>query len=243
MNAENITVITPTTGKDSLFNLMQSILMQRNSVPVTHVLLWDDKREGKFSCGMKPEDLEKYIANPLWAAAHYAINNIILKGNRINGEATGSALRAVGLMAANTDMVTFADDDIMWDELHVQSMLSVLKDNLWAFCKRRIWTALDNGQYEYLGVDNFESVGEEAKTPYKMVDNNCLMFSRVMGVSAAPLYRETKNYNDDRLFYDFLKNYAGEPGKTKQATINQVCPAKLVEFFRQNCTKEPVVTA
>ena len=38
-----ITVITPTTGKWSLFHLMQS--MDKQTIPWTHVLLWDDKRE------------------------------------------------------------------------------------------------------------------------------------------------------------------------------------------------------
>ena len=105
-----------------------------------------------------------------------------------------------------------------------------------AFCKRKIWTKLPNGQYEFLGIDEFESVGEAAKTPYKMVDNNCMMFSRRLGSSAAVLYRETVAYNDDRLMYDFLKTYGGNPGQTNNATVNQICPERLVNFFKQHCT-------
>jgi hypothetical protein len=114
-------------------------------------------------------------------------------------------------------------------------MVEAIENKNWAFCKRKIWTTLPNGQFEYLGIDEFESVGESAKTPYKMVDNNCMIFRRRFGVSAACLYRETKEYNDDRLMYAFLKKYAGGPGKTNEASINQVCPKKLENMFRTHC--------
>jgi hypothetical protein len=70
-----------------------------------------------------------------------------------------------------------------------------------------------------------------------MVDNNCMIFKRRFGTSAAVLYRETREYNDDRLMYAFLKKHAGEAGKTNAATINQVCPESLVDFFRNGCVK------
>ena len=71
-----------------------------------------------------------------------------------------------------------------------------------------------------------------------MVDNNCMIFKRKYGVSAACLYRNTEDYNDDRLMYNFLKQYAGVPAINIKASVNQVCPERLVEFFRTNCTKE-----
>ncbi len=220
-----ISIITPTTGKESLEDLIESIKTQ--SVSVNHIVLWDKFRDGTIT----PDILLRYATN------QYSINNIVMNDNFIKGKAKGSSLRAIGLMAANTDFVTFADDDVIWEQNHLESMLSTLGDKNWVFCKRIIWAKLPNGDFEYLGVDDFESVGEEAKTPYKMVDNNCMMFKRKYGVSASPLYRETQDYNDDRLFYDFMKKYAGEPGKTLLPTINQVCPSRLTEFFRAGCTK------
>lgn len=236
INNAVVSIVTPTEGKDSLFNLIGSVISQ--GVPVNHILLWDDSRKDKFLLPddnghiMQPSDLEK---EEKYAQPSYAITNIILPGSMIQGQAKGSALRAVGLMAANTEYVTFADDDIVWEENHLISMLEAMGNKNWAFCKRKIWCRNPNG-YEYLGVDEFESVGEEAKTPYKMVDNNCMMFRRRFGSSAACLYRETLEYNDDRLMYAFLKNYAGEPAITRQATINQICPDKLINFFKVNCT-------
>lgn len=222
-----ISVITPTTGRESLLDLVKTINLQ--NVKVNHIVLWDDFRDGMVN----PEHLEHLVE---FNNENYTVNNIIIKGKFINGDAKGSSLRAIGLMAASTEFVTFADDDIMMEPNHLMSMLGTIKDKNWVFCKRKIWAKYSNSTFECLGVDNFESVGEEALTPYKMVDNNCMMFRRKFGVSASPLYRETQSYNDDRLFYDFMKKYAGEPAKTLLPTVNQVCPMKLIEFFRAGCT-------
>lgn len=235
-----VTVVTPSTGKNSLFNLIESMTKQTANVGIVHIILWDDVRHDHFAENgdmkpdMKPEDLDK---KEYWNQYKYLVNNIVLKGKRIDGIATGSALRAVGLLAANTELVTFADDDIIWEPNHLETMLDAVKGKNWAFCKRKIWTKTNEKEFELLGIDEFESVGELAKTPYKMVDNSSMIFRRRFGVSAAPLYREAQQYNDDRQFYQFLMQYAGEPGKTNLATVNQVCPDRLVEFFRQNCTK------
>lgn len=243
---QNITVITPTTGKDSLFHLIES--MTKQGVPICHILLWDNFKEGRFAFQdnertdqvvmdepviMKPSDLDKEEYEKEF---NYTVVNIDMKADMVEGVAAGSALRSIGMMAAFTDLVTFADDDIIWDDDHLIQMMESIKDKKWAYCKRKIWTTTNDGQYECLGLDEFESVGEDAKTPYKMIDNNCMMFRRRYGVSAACLYRETKEYNDDRLMYAFLKEYAGEPGQTGNATINQVCPKRLEQFFRAGCT-------
>jgi glycosyltransferase involved in cell wall biosynthesis len=225
-----LTIITPTTGRKSLFNSITSINTQ-NFDSYEHILLWDDKREDDF--------LQKGSNPHLFDINRNEISrySIVLPGCYTNKNATGSALRAIGLMAAKGDYITFMDDDIMWENNHISTMMEAIKDKNWAFCRRKIWSKISEGEYEYLGVDNFESVGEEAKTPYKMIDNSSMMFKRRFGSSAAPLYREVEEYCDDRLMYKFLMDYAGEAGKTNLATINQICPDKLIEFFTKNCTK------
>lgn len=226
-----LTIITPTTGRKCLYNAIDSISNQDISeigLYFEHILLWDNLREDEFAN-------EKRHPFEINGENRYSI---IIPGSFKNGNATGSALRSIGLMAAKGEYITFMDDDVMWEKNHISTMLAAIKEKNWAFCKRKIWTKISiDDQYEYLGVDNFESVGEEAKTPYKMVDNSSMIFKRRFGSSAAPLYRETTEYNDDRLMYEFLMKYAGEPGKTNLSTVNQVCPDKLVEFFRQNCTR------
>ena len=231
-----LTVITPTTGRNSLQNTIASIKNQKSSVPIRHLILWDNKREGDFfslDANLQTKDPRMLECDE----GTYSCNCIVIKDNCIQGKAAGSVLRSIGLMAANTEWVTFMDDDVIWDSNHVDTMLKAVEGSEWGFCKRRIWTTNEGG-YEYLGVDEFESVGEDAKTPYKMVDNNCMMFRLKYGIFAACIYRNTKNYNDDKLMYNFLMKNAGDPAKSNLATINQVCPDRLIKFFRKNCNKE-----
>jgi hypothetical protein len=68
-----------------------------------------------------------------------------------------------------------------------------------------------------------------------MADNNTMIFSRRFGSSGAVIYRETTDYNDDRMMYAFLKKHAGEPGRLEEATVNQICPEKLEKMFRRYC--------
>lgn len=232
-----ITVITPTTGKQSLFLSIESLKRQDTNKKINHIVLWDDKRDGDF---LYPDPSNLKSTDPRSIECDidgYSCRCVVLKGSYITGVAAGSALRAVGLMAANTEWVTFMDDDVMWDKDHLESMIKAVKGSEWGFSKRKIWTAEGEG-FRCLGIDEFESVGEEAKTEYKMVDNNSMVFKAKYGFSAACMYRNTTEYNDDRLMYNFLMEYGGTPAKSDEATVNQICPDKLIKFFDTNCTKE-----
>jgi hypothetical protein len=224
-----ITVITPTTGTSSLDRLIKS--MDEQDVSFVHILLWDNKREDDY---LYPD------SETLKARDPYCFNgpnrySIVIPDYTVKGTAYGSALRSIGLMAAQTEYVTFADSDVWWEDNHLKSLLDCVNGGAWAYCKRKIWA----NNIDYIGIDEFESVGDDItrKVPYEMVDNNCMIFARRLGASGAVLYRETKEYNDDRLFYKFLKQYGGVPNKTNTATVNQICPKKLELMFRQNCTK------
>jgi glycosyltransferase involved in cell wall biosynthesis len=231
MTETPITILTPTTGKDSLFKLIESL--KRQKVDYKHILLWDDKRTDSF---LYPKTSTLEINNPHMFDS-YNCYSLVVPGSFVQGTAYGSALRAIGLMLATTPYVTFADDDCWYDSNHLQNLLQAISKNdaNWAYCRRKIWA----NENECIGVDDFESVGDskDRKVPYEMVDNNCMIFKRRLGTSGAVLYRETMDYNDDRLFYDFLKQYAGVPNVTTIPTINQICPLRLEQMFRKNCTK------
>lgn len=229
-----ITVITPTTGKGTLEGLCRSLEVQ--SVPWVHILLWDDKREGDFLYPdpsshqeRKPSDLYQNNTNGL----RYSIE---IPGSMVQGGAAGSALRAIGLMAVNTPYVTFADDDVWYEPNHLKNLLEAVQGKEWAYCRRKVWSS----DSDYIGVDGFESVGDSPsrKVPYEMVDNNTMIFNRRYGASGAVLYRETQEYNDDRLMYAFLKQHAGIPGVTTEATVNQICPPRLEKMFREHCDRD-----
>jgi len=229
-----ITIITPTTGKSSLNRLFESLEAQ--SVGWVHILLWDEKREGEFLFPNADTYLVKYPKD-LECATQIGYRYCIeIPDSIVQEGAAGSALRAIGLMAANTPYVTFADDDVWYEPNHLQNLMDAVNGREWAYCRRKIWA----NENDYIGIDNFESVGDSPtrKFPYEMVDNNTMIFSRRFGSSGAILYRETTEYNDDRLMYGFLKKHAGEPGKILEATINQVCPSRLEPMFREHCDKD-----
>ena len=227
-----ITIITPTTGKESLYRLIDSLEAQ--PVSWVHILLWDEKKEGEFVFP-NSETMQVKLPRDVDGATQRGFRyGIEIPGRFVSGVAAGSALRSVGMMAASTPLVTFADDDVWFEPNHLENMLKIMQGKEWAYCRRKIW----EDKNKCIGIDDFESVGDSSsrKVPYEMVDNNTLIFSQRFGTSAAVLYRETKQYNDDRLMYAFLKKYAGEPGKSEEATVNQVCPEKLREMFKQHCT-------
>lgn len=232
MSEPLITIITPTIGV-GLKNLIYSL--ENQSVNWVHILLWDNKREGDF---LYPDPKTLKVRSPYIyngdtsSGSRYSL---VINGFMVNGVAAGSSLRAIGLMAANTEFVTFADSDVWYEKNHLSKLIKSIGDKNWGYCRRKIW----KNSNEFIGVDNFESVGNhpDRKVQYEMVDNNCMIFRRRFGTSGAVLYRETKEYNDDRLFYAFLKEHAGEPYQTKEATVNQICPLKLIQMFDNNCTK------
>jgi hypothetical protein len=216
-----ITVITPTTGKESLGRLIESIDSQSKG-RVFHLLLWDDKRDSDIN----PETFNSTCRHSIVAP----------NGSGGNQDAPGSILRAAGLILARTPWVTFADDDVWWDNNHLDEIEPLMNSCNWLSVLRRIYRPPN---CELIGIDRFESVGDDIsrKVPYEMCDGNTMAFKRQFGVGAAYLYRETIEYNDDRLLYAFLKQYAGPRGKTNQASINQICPDKLINFFLSNCDK------
>lgn len=216
-----LTAITPTTGKPSLLKLIDSIDKQ-SSNDVFHLLVWDNKREINSS---PPESFN--------SETRFSI--IAPPGSGRNIDAPGSILRSIGLMAASSEWCTFADDDVWWDDDHLSNIRTIAKGYKWGSTLRKIWSSAG----EFLGIDKFESVGDDPTrtVPYEMCDNNTIFFRRELGVAAAHLYRETKQYNDDRLMYQFLKHVGGERGRTGVATVNHICPDRLIPFFRTNCVK------
>jgi len=223
MTQHSVTIITPTTGKKSLLSLIKSVDNQSLQGITYHLLLWDDKRDSDVDpASFNNEHRFSIVAPP---------------GSGRNGSAPGSLLRAIGLLTAKTPWVTFADDDVVWDPTHLEELNRSIGSAHWISTLRKIWSP--GGKL--IGVDTFESVGDDASrtTPYEMCDGNTMLFRREFGVYASVLYRETTEYNDDRLMYAYLKKNAGPRGRTGIPTINHTCPTSLEEFFAQNCIPMP----
>jgi hypothetical protein len=217
-----LTVITPTVGRPGLDRLIGSIAVQTIGPVIYHLLLWDDHRDHRARPIRDYEDRRRLVLR-------------LSDGMGRNGRAPGSPLRAVGLMAAPTPWVTLADDDVVWDPEHAARILAAAEGLNWASTLRRVVTA----DGEVLGTDRFQSVGDDPsrRVPREMCDGNTMVFRRRFGVMAAPLFRETTAYDDDRRLYAFLKRYAGPRGRTGKATLTQTCPERLTPLFRANCTR------
>lgn len=121
-----ITVITPTTGKPGLDMLISSIEKQTLPGRTFHYLLWDNNRD---PAARSPESYNSTSR----------LSIVTPDGFGRNGLAPGSPLRAVGLMAAMTPWVTFADDDVTWESDHVETMLDAVDNHHWASTLRKIF--------------------------------------------------------------------------------------------------------
>lgn len=230
MSEPLVTIITPTTGRESLFHLIESITKQ--GVPVHHILLWDDNRDGRFNqktdleheiklTPMEPADLDK---KEYWEEYNYKVTNVLLKGSYNKGIDKGSALRAIGLMVADTDMVTFADDDVIWEKDHLVKLMESLKGRKWAHSGRKIWVKIKENAFECLGVPK--------DLP---ISHNCILFLRRFGVSAACIYRESEKGKCDESMSEFLQSFCGDPGVLEYPTVNQTCPTAKAIQFKKNC--------
>ena len=217
----SITVITPTIGRANLDKLILSLQNQTGGFEIRHILLWDRYRQS--------EAIDPYAYNSRQCYS------LVIDDNFTRKQAPGASLRAIGLMAANTEWIAFADDDVWFDDNHFETLFECMHGLNWATSYRRIWTP--DGK-ECIGVDRFESVGDDdsRRVPYEMCDNNTMVFRRSYGSQAAVLYRETTERNDDRLMYHFLKTHAGKRGCSGRVTVNHICPPYLEDFFRENCS-------
>ena len=216
-----ITIITPTIGRESIFKLIDSIDYQDTNKMVRHLIITDDGT--KFKDDIKPEN-----------SKHRNIINI--PGNL--GKPYGTNLRAIALMTVDTPWVGFADDDVWWDSSHIEIIEDIIKrPNVeWGAVRRTVHNPLTNN---VIGYDDFESVGpsEDRKVPYEMFDGNCMFFKKEHGFNAAHLYRNTDQYNDDRLMYSYLKSSNISYVFSNEHTVNQVCPVNLIGMFEKHCTK------
>jgi len=121
----------------------------------------------------------------------------------------GGNLRAVLSYAANSDLISYLDDDNWWAPHHMSDMIKAVQGFDWAFSYR--WF-VDGADDRVLCVDDFQSVGPDRgihKDKFSgFVDTNCLMINRknCLGVFAnwtVPLFRD--GTGDDRRVFDVLR--------------------------------------
>jgi glycosyltransferase involved in cell wall biosynthesis len=221
----SITVITPTIGRPSLIKLIQSLT--RQNIQVTHLMMWDKKREEQGFIPNDPRFSEYNGEN--YKCYSYVIEHPIIINRKDN------YLRVVGLMMSNTDYITQLDDDCWieddWLQRAINSMIST--DTNYTFCTRRLW----EDENTILGMDDYESIGTINKYGYHLIETNSLVFRKQILDKVVFITYSNNDYGHDRVIANYLINR--EKGThDKTVGLNQIVPGFLIEFHKQNIEKQ-----
>jgi hypothetical protein len=124
-----------------------------------------------------PRPQEAYF-NPIDRRDRAPLSNWTRRFHRIYGAAP---------YLAKGDLICFLDEDNWMDEIHVESLVDVLrKGHQWAFSLRKI---VDQ-QGKFICLDNCESLGKwpSILSPDDyLLDVNCFMLSKQLAVDLSPI--------------------------------------------------------
>ena len=209
-----IMVITPTTGKDTVFKAMESVRDQ--TIKTEHLVVFDGQ-EAKDKFPLTFVDGHTFLTLP----ENIGANNWY--GHRVYA--------AMPLMV-NADYILFLDEDNWFEPNHVETMIDKIKskDLMWSYSLRRIC----NEAGEYLCDDDCESLGRWP-TFYdhtvNFVDTNCYCFKREYLVSIA--HNFYNKWGADRPFYKAASTQLPAFGCTGLATVNYRAPERLHNMFKE----------
>ena len=207
-----VMVITPTTGKDTVYKAIQSVKDQ--TMATEHLVVLDGVEKAK---GYIPKDLLKIIELP---------ENV--GGNGWYGHRVYAAMP----LMVNADYILFLDEDNWFEPNHVETMLNKIKskDLMWAYSLRRI----HDEQGQYVCDDDCESLGRYP-TFYdhsiNFVDTNCYCFRREFLVTVAHSFYG--QWGADRPFYKAASTSLPAFGCTGEATVNYTAPERLLKMFAE----------
>ena len=125
----------------------------------------------------------------------------------------------------NTEFVCFLDYDNWYDPHFAERMLSIIGGCDVATCRRKVWSS----DMQYIGVDNFESVGKE------LFDTNTLVFRTEAYCKHYCQAWAHGGWPGDRLMTKRIlekNNYV----HIHDPLVNYVSPDRLDAYFMGNCT-------
>jgi hypothetical protein len=189
----SVTVITPTTGMDTLAQAIKSVSTQN----AEHIIVVDGVQ---FT-----EKTVKIVTDN----AHPKLRIMIVPENtgnpqrHFNPEYNGKFYghRIYGAMAnlVNTDHIMFLDEDNWYEPDHIDSMVQLIKSNdlEWAYSLRKVVDADGN----FICEDNCDSLGVYPN--YKHIpftDMNCYCFGTGTLLKIADIF-QIPSYNCDRALF------------------------------------------
>lgn len=216
------TVITPTVGTPLLRDAVISV--QEQSARCKHLVVVDGAV------------YEKPVRRILDETEFYG-DVIVLpentggqwNGNRWNGHRIYAGIPAI----VNTDYISFLDEDNWYEEDFVEVMEGALekRHRYIATCRRKIFH-----YKEYIGVDNFESIGKN-KMGYTLHDTNTMILETIAYNKFFACYFYNPLGADKILSEAILKSPWEYHKHITDPLVNYRCPDRLVEFFKNNCDK------
>jgi len=215
-----ITVITPTIGRFTLKRLVQSLVKQ--NVSVTHLIMWDKKRELNGYC---PYDLMfSEFENENYKCFHYVIEHPVKINRKDN------YLRTVGLMMSNTEFITQIDDDCWLEENWLNNAIyrMNIKNLNYCFCSRQIW----EDENIVLGVDTYESIGIINKFGYNLIETNSLVFRKNILDKICSITYLNNDYGHDRELARYLV-YNETGMHYKNIGLHQIVPDFTLEDHKR----------
>jgi hypothetical protein len=191
-----VTVITPTTGNPLLEAALESVARQTYQ-PIQHLVIIDGSERSSAATRLIWTRSIDVIELP------YPTGLDGFQGHRIYGAAP---------YLARGDLICFLDEDNWMDEIHVESLVDVLrKGHQWAFSLRKI---VDQ-EGKFICLDNCESLGKWpsifSPDDY-LVDVNCFMLSKQLAVNVSPIchrkFRQPGVVEIDRMLVRVLRKNA-----------------------------------
>jgi glycosyltransferase involved in cell wall biosynthesis len=212
-----VMVITPTTGKDTVFKAIKSVKEQ--TITTEHLVVFDGRAaHDVFVCA-------EYVC-------HDNLKTITLPENVGGNGWYGHRVYAGMPLMVNADYILFLDEDNWFEPNHVETMINKIKskDLMWAYSLRRIHD--ESGQY--VCDDDCESLGRYPAvydSALNFVDTNCYCFRREFLVTVAHSFYG--QWGADRPFYKVASTALPSFGCTGEATVNYRAPERLLEMFRE----------
>jgi glycosyltransferase involved in cell wall biosynthesis len=205
-------VITPTTGKDTLKDAVNSVIDQ--TIPTEHFLVAD---------GLEATKNEYFYSSA---------KRMVLPENIGGNGWYGHRVYAAMPLMVNADYILFLDEDNWFEPNHVETMINKIKskDLMWSYSLRRIVD--ERGQY--VCDDDCESLGRYPAFYdhlLNFVDTNCYCFKREYLVNIAHAFYG--QWGADRQFYKAAASALPAFGCTGEATVNYRAPERLLGMFAE----------
>ena len=194
---KTVAVITATTGRASLQQAINSVMDQTH--PCHHYIFVDGIPDPGIMIS-RPSDTCTVFELP--------------RATGLNGVMNG-AICAAGAFLATEDYITYLDDDNWFEPNHIESMVSAIGDNAYAYSLRK----LIEPDGTFWANDDGESIGHFGE----MVDANCLMLQRNLAQGIAPLCMTSTPEGGstwDRVVWNSLQQHKIKWAATGQYTVN-----------------------